>query len=69
MREKSARSNKKAIDGKLVDIFIWDAENCSQIGAPIYGLHRRAVRQLEFSKDGQWLLSIGEDDKRTMGVY
>jgi len=28
MKEKSAKSRKKPIDGKLVDIFIWDATTC-----------------------------------------
>ena len=67
--QKQAKGRKKPSDGKLVNIFIWDAKTGEQIGAPINGLHRRAVRQLAFSKDGKWLLSIGEDDKRTLGVY
>jgi hypothetical protein len=60
--EKSARTNKVPIEGKLVNIFIWDADTCEQIGAPIFKLHRRAVRQLAFSPNGEYLLSIGEDD-------
>jgi len=44
LNEQSAKVNKKAIDGKLVNIFLWDAETCLQKGAPIFGLHRRAVR-------------------------
>lgn len=69
LNEKSARVNKRPIDGKLVNIFIWDAKTCEQIGAPIFKLHRRAVRQLAFSPDGTKLLSIGEDDLHSVGVY
>jgi WD40 repeat protein len=53
----------------LVNIFLWDATTCKQIGPPINKLHRRAVRQLAFSNDGKYLLSIGEDDNHTMGIY
>jgi hypothetical protein len=28
LNEQSAKVNKKAIDGKLVNIFLWDAETC-----------------------------------------
>lgn len=37
-------SRKKAKEGKLVNIFLWDATTCEQKGAPIFKLHRRAVR-------------------------
>ena len=69
LNEQSAKVNKKAIDGKLVNIFLWDAETCQQKGGPIFGLHRRAVRQLAFSPDGKRLLSIGEDDQHAIGIY
>lgn len=71
MREKTKMNagRQKPIDGKLVDIYIWNASTCEQIGPPIRGLHRRAVRHLEFDHGGLHLMSVGEDDKHHMGIY
>lgn len=35
------RGRQKLKEGKLVNIFIWNAETCEQVGPPIKGLHRR----------------------------
>lgn len=70
--EKSAKTRTKVdgpVDGHLVRIFIWDATTCKQIGAPLNGIHRRAIQQLQFSPDGKKLLTIGRDDKNTMVIY
>jgi hypothetical protein len=71
MTEKSVRTRPrgKPIDGKLVNIFIWDAETCEQIGPPIRGLQRREVRNLKFSNDGSHLMTVGAGDIKTMGIY
>lgn len=43
LTDKSARVNKKATQGKLVKIFLWNASTCEQVGGPINGFHRRAI--------------------------
>lgn len=40
-----------------------------QVISKIVGFHRRAVRHLKFSPSGKYLLSIGEDDQNSVGIY
>jgi microtubule-associated protein-like 6 len=53
---------------KFIDIFIWKVSTMECL-AQINGFHRRAIRQLEFSPNGDKLLSLGEDDDHSVAVY
>lgn len=53
---------------KLIDIFIWDV-NTQQNIAQINGFHKRAIRNLAFSPNGDKLMSLGEDDFHSMAIY
>ena len=53
---------------KVVDIFVWNASTMENL-AQINGFHRRAVRNLAFSPNGEKLLSIGEDDFHSVAIY
>ena len=47
---------------------MWRAST-REVLAKISGFHRRAVRQLSFSPNGNKLLSIGEDDHHSVAIY
>ena len=53
---------------KVIDIFVWNAITMECL-AQINGFHRRAVRNLAFSPQGEKLLSIGEDDFHSVAIY
>lgn len=53
---------------KVIDIFVWSAST-QECLARINGFHRRAVRNLAFSPNGDKLLSIGEDDFHSVAIY
>lgn len=53
---------------KMIDMFIWKAST-GECLAQINGVHKRAIRNIQFSPDGTKLLSIGEDDQHTVAVH
>ena len=53
---------------KLLDIYIWKSSD-QEVLAKLSGFHRRAIRTLEFSPNGKFLLSIGEDDNHSVALY
>ena len=65
---QGAKGRKELPDGKLVAIYVWNADDMTPI-RKIEGFHRRAVRHLKFSQSGRYLLSIGEDDFNSAAVY
>eukprot|EP01119_Soliformovum_irregulare_P013844 TRINITY_DN3722_c0_g1_i1.p1 TRINITY_DN3722_c0_g1~~TRINITY_DN3722_c0_g1_i1.p1 ORF type:complete len:1927 (-),score=428.61 TRINITY_DN3722_c0_g1_i1:16-5796(-) len=54
--------------GKDPKIIVWDANSQAKI-AVLQGFHQRGVCSLSFSGDGQFLVSVGLDDKHTLGVW
>lgn len=54
--------------GKLVNIHIWSATTRELI-VTLRGLHRRAVNHLEFSPNGDKLITVGADDNHTIAIY
>ncbi|KRX05725.1 WD40-repeat-containing domain [Pseudocohnilembus persalinus] len=53
---------------KVVDIYIWDAESKQVLGY-INDFHRKAVVWLEFSPDGNMLLTAGQDPDNSIAIY
>ena len=51
-----------------IDLFVWNSETHQSL-ACLSGFHRRAIRQLDFSPNGNWILSIGDDDDHSLAVY
>jgi microtubule-associated protein-like 6 len=64
----TAWNKGKNKEGKLVNMMIWKAST-QELISEIHGFHRRAIRHLEFSKNGTKLLSVGEDDYNSVAVY
>ena len=54
--------------GVRPSIVVWDAETGETVQI-LYGFHRRAVCQLDFSPDGEMLASVGQDDDHSIAVY
>jgi len=57
-----------AKEGKLVEIYIWRASTMELV-KKICDFHRRAVRHLQFSPSGKYLLSVGQDNQNSAAVY
>ena len=53
---------------RLADIYVWDI-NTMDVLAHLAGFHIRAVCQVDFSPDGNQLLSIGQDDDNSLAIY
>lgn len=53
---------------RLIEIYVWNIDT-KEVLACIKGFHRRAIRQLRFSPNGIYLLSIGEDDDHSLAIY
>lgn len=53
---------------KLIDLYVWDSDDCSVI-SKLAGFHRRAINVIKFSPNGQFLLSVGEDDNHSVAIY
>jgi len=51
-----------------LEVHVWNCETLEPVVC-LSGFHRRAVRQLAFSPDGKFLLSIGEDNDHSLAVY
>lgn len=68
-KDMAGQKGRPKKGGKFVNIFIWDANTCEQIGAPISGVIQSAVRQLKFSKDGKSIFGIGDDDNHKLAAY
>ena len=51
-----------------IDLFVWDSESLRNL-ACLTGFHRRAIRHLDFSPNGNLILSIGDDDDHSLAVY
>jgi microtubule-associated protein-like 6 len=54
--------------GKRPLITVWDATTGETVQI-LKGFHRRAVCQLDFSPDGELLVSVGQDDDHSIAVY
>ena len=68
--KKFAASGQTAHVGKAnkIDLFVWDTETMKNV-ACLTGFHRRAIRYLDFSPNGNLLLSTGDDDDHSLAVY
>ena len=53
---------------KAIDIYVWDVET-KEIMGRFNDFHRRAIVVLSFSKSGQFLGSIGQDDDNSLAIY
>ena len=53
---------------RSLDLYVWDAETMEPL-AHLTGFHRRAIRHLGFSPNGELLLSVGQDDDHSLAVY
>lgn len=53
---------------KFIDMFIWSTTSLEPL-AKINGFHRRAIRILQFSPNGDKLLSVGDDDQHSVAIY
>ena len=67
---KIAATGQMAHTGKsrTLELHVWDVETVQGV-ACLSGFHRRAIRCVEFSPNGNWVLSIGEDDDHSLAVY
>jgi hypothetical protein len=54
--------------GNKPAIIVFDAETGETVQT-LSGFHKRAVSQLEFSSDGKFLASAGNDDNHTVAIY
>lgn len=68
--KKLAATGQTAHVGKAskIDLFIWDTETMKNL-ACLTGFHRRAIRYLDFSPNGNFILSTGDDDDHSLAVY
>lgn len=68
--KKIAGTGQTAHIGKStkIDLFIWDTETLKNL-ACLTGFHRRAIRYLDFSPNGNLILSVGDDDDHSLAVY
>ena len=68
--KKIAATGQTAHIGKStkIDLFVWDTETLKNL-ASLSGFHRRAIRYLDFSPNGNFLLSTGDDDDHSLAVY
>ena len=53
---------------KFIDIFVWEIES-KKVLQKINGFHLRAVQHVKFSKGGEFLITIGQDDDNSVAVY
>lgn len=53
---------------KMIDMNVWDSDTC-EILQKISGFHLRAINVIKFSPNGQYLLSVGEDDNHSVAIY
>lgn len=67
---KIAATGQTAHVGKStkIDLFVWDTETHRNL-ACLTGFHRRAIRYLDFSPNGNLILSVGDDDDHSLAVY
>lgn len=52
----------------IVDVHVWSVNGKKTLSV-FRKCHQRAIVVLEFSPDGQILLTIGQDDKNTLKAY
>lgn len=69
-KRKVAATGQMAHVGKsrTLDLHIWDVDTLQSICC-LTGFHKRAIRHLDFSPNGNLILSIGEDDDHSLAVY
>ena len=63
-------TGQMAAKGKaaLIDLFVWRVSTMECL-AQLNNFHRRAIRVLQFSPQGDKLLSVGEDDFHSVAIY
>ena len=54
--------------GRVPKIVIWDTETMETVQV-LEGFHRRAVCQLDFSRDGRRIATVGQDANHSIAVY
>ena len=54
--------------GKDPQILVWDSTNCKKLSM-LKGFHERGVCSLDFSPDGNQLVSVGLDDKHSIAIW
>lgn len=54
--------------GEVPVIHLWDSQTMTTISI-LSGFHRRAVTHLQFSPNGNWLVSVGQDNFHSIAVY
>lgn len=54
--------------GKTPAIYVWDVDTC-EMKSKMAGFHKRAITSVCFSKDGDLVASVGQDDKHSVAVY
>ena len=65
-----AATGQMAMKGKskFIDIFVWEVQS-KKVICQLNGFHLRAVQHLKFTPQGDYLLSIGQDDDNSLAVY
>lgn len=63
-----AEVNKERPKIPIVDVHVWSVNGKKTLSV-FRKCHQRAIVVLEFSPDGQILLTIGQDDKNTLKAY
>jgi microtubule-associated protein-like 6 len=53
---------------KMVELNVWSTEDFSCV-SQLKGFHRRAIRTVKFSPNGEKLLSIGDDNDHSVAIY
>ncbi|EGR30612.1 hypothetical protein IMG5_127930 [Ichthyophthirius multifiliis] len=68
LQEPHISYNKTSNENITQSIYVWDAQT-KKVLAHINDFHINSISYLEFSPDGQYLLSIGEDSSHTLVLY
>ena len=68
--KKIAATGQMCHTGKStrLELHVWDVDTMQSVGCMV-GFHRRAIRHVDFSPNGNWVLSVGEDDDHSLAVY
>ena len=54
--------------GAKPSIYVWESETMERL-AKLKGFHRRGVTNLEFSRNGEMLATVGADSSHSLAVY